>query len=485
MGKRVNLIVWIISICFLAASFWVIGNSYMDPDLGLHLAPGKYLWENRMLPKEDMYSYTRQDHLWRDHEWSANVAMYLIWSTGGDKALLFGFVLGAILGLILLVNNSGQKFVIGSINSLFSLAVFVLCGMTLLPYFGSRPQVWGWTFWSILLVLFSKLERRYENKYMISAVMAMALWANFHGSFVLGLALWGLILISHSVSRQYQKVAAYFLGLLSAVFAIAILNPYGTQVLSEVLLTASDSQLRWRIYEWMPMTRIDPTYILVSALLFSFLYFFRDKFQWWEKVAAGGIFIASLISNRHIPLFAILALPLLLRAVYLLGDHRGLKINIRKLSWGMYGVVVILSVNQIFSTQEKLSWLSLERFYPETSLVFLQHEPAQSRVFNYYGWGGYLIWKLPGRKWFIDGRMPSWPGIFDEYSEVANGTDKGYEILQKYSIDMILWPAWRGADQYRLENGNYIKHKRDVIDLVTERGWRKTHEDSVSQIWKK
>src|SRR3989344_9636631 len=63
-------------------------------------------------------------------------------------------------------------------------------------------------------------------------------------------------------------------------------------------------------------------------------------------------------------------------------------------------------------------------------------------MFNDYGWGGYMIWKLPERKVFIDGRMPSWRQngqfVFGDYFNIMQ-TQKGFEkILNTYDVQLVL-----------------------------------------------
>ena len=39
---------------------------------------------------------------------------------------------------------------------------------------------------------------------------------------------------------------------------------------------------------------------------------------------------------------------------------------------------------------------------------WLLEQKYEGEGFSEYGWGGYLIWKMPEKKVFVDGRMPSW-----------------------------------------------------------------------------
>lgn len=51
--------------------------------------------------------------------------------------------------------------------------------------------------------------------------------------------------------------------------------------------------------------------------------------------------------------------------------------------------------------------------YPCQAIKML--EGKTGNIFNTYEWGGYLIWKLPKMKVFVDGRMPAWKDDFGRY----------------------------------------------------------------------
>ena len=81
--------------------------------------------------------------------------------------------------------------------------------------------------------------------------------------------------------------------------------------------------------------------------------------------------------------------------------------------------------------------------YPEKIAAYLELNPCQGNIFNDYNYGGYLIWKLPSQKVFIDGRMPSWKqynvdyfGLYD--NTIKSTTTRAY-VFSKYNIRCVLW----------------------------------------------
>ncbi len=82
---------------------------------------------------------------------------------------------------------------------------------------------------------------------------------------------------------------------------------------------------------------------------------------------------------------------------------------------------------------------TVDHEYPTAALAFMQRQHIQGRIFNQYGWGGYMEWKTPELKPFIDGRADIfvYNGTFDDHFH-ATMIDKPMEILDKYRIDYVI-----------------------------------------------
>ena len=71
-------------------------------------------------------------------------------------------------------------------------------------------------------------------------------------------------------------------------------------------------------------------------------------------------------------------------------------------------------------------------------------EEVGSRLYNDYGYGGFLLWHLPGEKIFIDGRMPAWQvgdrRIFQDYVDLNRENQPELAVLDRYRVDWALIP---------------------------------------------
>jgi hypothetical protein len=84
--------------------------------------------------------------------------------------------------------------------------------------------------------------------------------------------------------------------------------------------------------------------------------------------------------------------------------------------------------------------------YPIEAVRWIQNHPQEvgSRLYNDYGYGGFLLWQLPGKKIFIDGRMPAWRigdrRIFQDYMDLNREDSAKLAVLDRYSVDWALIP---------------------------------------------
>jgi len=91
----------------------------------------------------------------------------------------------------------------------------------------------------------------------------------------------------------------------------------------------------------------------------------------------------------------------------------------------------------------------------------MKKQPYPDRIFNEFAWGGYLVWKLPAYKVFIDGRMDNFfinnTSFAQIYRTIIN-TEPGWEtVLDTYEVNGILIPPYyslsekiRGSNKWKI-----------------------------------
>ena len=78
--------------------------------------------------------------------------------------------------------------------------------------------------------------------------------------------------------------------------------------------------------------------------------------------------------------------------------------------------------------------------YPSEGVSFIESNYSGARLFNDYGWGGYVIDRLyPNTPVFIDGRADVYGSkIFDDYIHVLRVDDGWDDLLSRYGVEVAL-----------------------------------------------
>jgi hypothetical protein len=100
---------------------------------------------------------------------------------------------------------------------------------------------------------------------------------------------------------------------------------------------------------------------------------------------------------------------------------------------------VIICMVWYFTTRQEMQE-AVSRRFPVRAVEYLRQHAVPGPMYNTYGYGGYLIWALPGQKVFIDGRGDLYEvgGAFSDYLEVSNLKPAAFAVLRFYGIRSCL-----------------------------------------------
>jgi hypothetical protein len=241
----------VVAVAFLAAVFFLLNLVPLwHTDVWGHLANGRWIAANRRLPDRDVLSPFADPEAKSLHVyWLCQTGFYLVyhageWLAGGVAAqqtaggveLLRALHALLVTGRCLLLLFALRR--LGCPPGLACFGLFVALALSLGHVAVLRPQVAGEFFMACVLLAVSRpvLSRRA----LILLPVVLVLWANSHGSFVLGLAvLAGCLageIIRSAVSRRSWRLKPLFaepqirrlsLALVASAVAVAAFNPHG------------------------------------------------------------------------------------------------------------------------------------------------------------------------------------------------------------------------------------------------------------------
>lgn len=473
----------------LTIVFTILGYITLDPDFGWHLRMGQLILTSG-IPQTDPFSYTMPNFPFIDHEWLTNVILFKFYTIIGKVGLSFIFAVLAVASLVIVTFKKPFPF---------TFIPILLAATTLLSYTGIRPQIETLFLFALLIKILT--DRPLLEKLRIFTPLLFLLWVNLHGGFAIGivtLLLFNIVLILEKRRISFANLAIFALSILAT-----FLNPYKTRIWSEVWMQISDHDLRWSILEWYPMIfRVDFAFLSLLAISLFFILRYRKHFSLFEKLMYFGLLFAGLSSQRHIPFWLIAAIPIVFKSFKLAKWEFSKNILQRARFKKVYKIiafsVILLCISQSIWTFVKLNYLTEDNFYPKQAIKFLKTLPKEKEIFSYYGWGGYLIWNLPQRRVFIDGRMPSWrwespdgknsSWAFKEYINAERGQSQAEIIFKKYNVGFILWPKEPTKVKMNIIEKFMSKYPKkaddkDFIARLKAAGWTQIYEDKISFVY--
>lgn len=417
-----------------------------DSDLGWHLRYGQYFWETGRVLRDNITSFVWPDYQWVEASWGYDVLIYAIY------AWLGFFGLSVATALI-----STSVFVIVTVpwrhrslwNLLFLVGIFA--SQTAPTYYsGIRSQTLSTLFFTLVFIVSMRLlshspsllpasrftlhALRFTLLSYLSLPFLFFLWANTHGGFVLGLlvltTMWvtaGLVSVVHHrreitttlmSGRQWAATGVT----LAASWLTPLLNPWGVRLYEESLRHSTNINLAG-IVEWIPLfpqfkiEGIVTTSILAIVLLVALRR--RNLHDLPFFLGYAIITILSYQAVRFLILFGVMSTWYL--AQHLNGRlfgrlDRPVLRNAARL--GIIGFLLfgIINPDGYFKIPNgwniRYSWedfCSRSFFKCSEELSRLMgDDPPEGNGFHPYEYGGYLSFRVPQVKTFLDGRMAAW-----------------------------------------------------------------------------
>jgi hypothetical protein len=421
-------------------------SAYIDPDLWWHLQAGQDIVHSHSIPKVDPYSFTKAGSEWIAHEWLSEVVMYGIYRLSGWGGLLFIFSVLITITLYLVYRRcDGQPYVA-------AFAILLAAGSAS-PLFGIRPQMITLLLIAVVIGLLTRYADDGRSKRLWWIVPLMLLWVNLHGGYVVGLGLIGLYMISLVLDRKWHLVPRLGLVLLLAA-AVVPLNPNGFRMFSYPFETLSLAATKF-VDEWASPDFHKVMFLPFALLLFSLLAALAASAR---RPRLGELFLllmtafGALRSARHIPIFALIATPILARHVWDIVVTHGWEKRFTGVEAPATGFALVFNLIFLFAPAT-LGVVRVSHFvnnqpayearnYPQAAVNFLLQKQLPGPLYNSYGWGGYLIRRLyPSYRVYIDGRADIYGDSFAlEALRTYDGHTDWRKPLERLGVQTVIIP---------------------------------------------
>lgn len=421
-------------------------GSFLDPDLGWRLRLGQYMVETGHLPTNFIgYNYFH-DLQFVDHQWLSNLLIYLAYDKWGYYSLFAVSIILFSLASVLLYRLSLRKSSI--LLALISVVFFLITISQ--GYVGFRLQYILYPA-AILILFVSESVKKYWLRLIIYCLIFM-LGSNLHGGGFLFLIFVPVLLEAKGLFDDWQlkNKAQIILKMLLMTILLLLamsINPYGADFWALMWEYIREPSYKKYIGEWHQLLSLPLNWL--NLVIYSLVVFVFTVEKNWRKIEKHKLVLYIILavfayfSKRSLPLFVLLALPELCG---LLKNFFPKTKNIFSASLILFlfvsaiislsvvhkSPVVVLPSRNVFNTVSE---------YPAEALAYYSSISSSSDVlFNHYDWGGFISWKYPSFKVFIDGRAPQKnigkKAMLQEYIDIIQHFDE--KMIGKYNFSFLL-----------------------------------------------
>jgi hypothetical protein len=385
---------------------------------------------------------------WVDEQWLAHLLLYGLWSAGGWPLALL-VQLAAYLGAFVVAAVTARRLGASarSTAAVGAVALLVAIGET-----GFRAQTLALLLFALLLFLLLDDDARPSRRVYLTLPL-LVLWANVHGSVLLGAALVTLrgLTVALSERRSSTRAAA----LIAVPWLCTLASPYALALPGYYARLLHNPTLSRFVTEWQAASlRNQPVFFVLLAVALLLVARARRS-SLFALLALLVTAVGGLMAVRHVVWFALTAAAVLPTALDDLWPsrpaprHRRFNLALATAAAGALLVAVVAFASH--------SGAWFERAYPARAGDVVAAAAAAD----------------PGAKVFANERYADWLLFEHPVLRGRIAYDVRFELLTRHQLTRVArFRQEQGADWLRVANGYRIvvldpRHEAGAIELLT------------------
>jgi len=457
-----------------------------DPDFWWHLRIGRWMVDNGRLPSHDIFTFTVPDHVWTDHEYLTEILMWLVYNATGVVGIAIAFGIVTWIGWWFIYRRADR-------------APFVIIGLGLALGAVAGNPIWGPRAQMITFAL-SSLEMYWIQTYLTGRSrsltyfpLVMVAWANLHGGWVIAFVWLGVAIAAELIGWAWDRENpahrrhVRFLAIIFVASAVAILaTPNGLGLVLYPFNTVGSVAQEKLIVEWFsPDFHQRYLWPFEAMILIAVAGFALRRPSLNDFLLTIVAIVLALQSVRNIALFVGAVTPVIINTygAWWTDLAAARRWNFAQPARPAFAAItaaallVIAGATAIhiagdINPGEQDSLIVAN--YPVGAADWLAGHPDQcTRMFNQYGWGGYLAYRFypdPNRKVFIFGEAALMGDqLLNEYADLQFVEADWSKILDRYRVDCVV----------------YNRDLPLTNLLVNDPRWKLVYEDNMSVIFER
>ncbi|MBI4689199.1 MAG: hypothetical protein HY754_02860 [Nitrospirae bacterium] len=453
-----------------------------DYDFWWHLKLGETIYNSGQVYSTDSFSYTFSGQPQFNAEWLADLIIYLSYRSGGllgVNILKITIILLTFLFLFMTLKNMSRDKDTGFYAAIVTLIIVIF---SIRFRLFMRPYLFSFLFVAFFLFALSLYEKNKNIKALYLLPLIEIIWANMSVGAVFGPMIFLFFVIGDVVKNKTNHRLVI---LLAIVIGCSLIN-HETYKIYSLLITIFNNPYKVTEGEHQPLSLqilwgygIKYTLAYQILVLGSMIYFIFLK--GWRNLYHLMLFLVfftqSIMVVRMIDFFSLTAVVFFItpmeRLFKIIPKPIFAKMDLINLT---ASIVILAAV--VFSINSKIYAFGIgvkERTFPEDAIAFLEKEKINGKIFNSYSFGGYLTWRSPERRVFIDGRHRHLygPEFYNSYFEAIKNAG-----------------AWKSAEQrwgfnYALFEYNIKSRRHFAMHLNSNPDWALVYWDNHSAVYLK
>ena len=433
----------------------------VDGDLGRHITLGDYILETRTIPTSDVFSFSKLGDPLTPHEWLADVLFSLANKVAGLDGVVWLTALVLALSFWLVYKHSHS---LSNMNILALMAVLIGAGASSLHWL-TRPHIFTILFTVLWSIELEKVRMGLKKGWLLFPLM-MLVWTNLHGAFIAGLVIWALVFLGELLEKgkNWNQLRVLIWIGPSSLLA-SLLNPDGIGIWKTGLGFLGNQYLVGHTAEYLPPDFQNPAFwpfLIVIGLSILILGLSQRRMKYAHLFLLGSWTVMALYSARNIPLYIVIVIPILCdMGAKLIKEYTDsgvvnrfkrfqnrIAITEKEIKGGFVTICVVLITIFLLMNGVKLDFQNVgntfsEEIFPVHAVDWLEKNPPSGNGFNYFPWGGYLLYRLwPDQQVFIDGQTDFYgEDLTRKYEQVISMQPGWQQVFREYDIHWVLIPS--------------------------------------------
>jgi hypothetical protein len=447
-----NVFVLLVFALWVVVHVLIASRGAIDSDSWYSLLAGKTIVAHG-LPHRDTWTLYTLGHRYVDQEWLGHLILYGLWAASGWRLAILGVIV-SFVATFGIATATARRLGASDRATALVLCVAYFAGIS---NSGARAQVFAYPLFAAVLALLAFDAQRPSRRVWL-VLPVLVLWANIHGSVVLGAALvslravtigWGCVRARSAPRVQVVRA----LGLLVLPWACTLVSPYGLGLVHYYRSVLGNPTLEHVATEWGPTTlRSEPVFFVLLLVSLWLVSRGRGALTGFDRLVLLATGLLGLWAIRYMVWFAIVAaalVPLALDASWpsrRVARRVGLNLG---LAIAAVGAIVVATVAMVSHGN---AWFSGS--YPSQ---------AEQAV-------GAAVRADPSLRVFADESFSDWVMIMQPAVVGKSAFDTRFELLSKAQLTKLLdFRAELGINWQRAARGYRLLVLDPTADRMTIR----------------